>query len=55
MRINDTDYVNHTEAARILGTALFAALRRGNLTPRQKQKIDRILAEAEARETSRKP
>lgn len=49
MRISDKDAINHTEAARILGTALFAALRGGNLTSRQKRKIDRIIAGAEER------
>ncbi|MGA4844709.1 hypothetical protein [Streptomyces sp. G45] len=53
MRINDRDAINHTELARILGTALFAALRRGHLTPAQKRKIDRIVAQAEEREAAR--
>lgn len=52
MRISDKDAINHTEAARILGTALVAALRGGNLTARQKQRIDRIIAGAEEREAA---
>ncbi|MFI5867692.1 hypothetical protein [Streptomyces sp. NPDC051546] len=52
MRISEKDAINHTEAARILGTALFAALRGGNLTSRQKRKIDQIIAGAEEREAA---
>lgn len=54
MRVTDRDSITHTELIRIVGTALFAALRRGELTPQQMRKIDRIVAKAEAREADRK-
>lgn len=50
MRITDRDYVSHTEAARILGIAIMAGVRRGNLTTKQKAKVDAILDRAEKRE-----
>ncbi|MFJ3205851.1 hypothetical protein [Streptomyces sp. NPDC086989] len=52
MRINEKDAINHTEAARIAGTVLVAVLRGGNLSGRQKRKIDRIIAGAEEREAA---
>ncbi|MFK0238215.1 hypothetical protein [Streptomyces vinaceus] len=52
MRITDKDAINHTDAARIAGTVLVAALRGGNLSARQKRKIDRIITGAEEREAA---
>ena len=53
MPINDRDPVNVTEAARILGTGLWAGLRRGHLTARQEARIDRIVERAEVREAEK--
>lgn len=50
MPITDRDAVNHREAARIIGTGLWAGLRRGYLTPEEADRIDRTLANAEIRE-----
>jgi hypothetical protein len=53
MPINDRDPVNVTETARILGTSLWAGLRRGQLTDREQNRIDRIIERAELRETEK--
>lgn len=50
MPITNRDDVNHREAARILGTSLWAGLRRGALTPQEEDRIDRILDRASIRE-----
>ncbi|MCZ4099859.1 hypothetical protein [Streptomyces sp. H39-C1] len=53
MRITDYDHVNHREMTQILAIVSVAALRKGELTTRQKQRIDRILAAATKRETGK--
>ncbi|MFB7647152.1 hypothetical protein ACFC0S_16870 [Streptomyces sp. NPDC056084] len=54
MPINDRDSVNHREAARILGTSLLAALRRGYLTDAEERRIDRTIERAEIREAEKR-
>lgn len=54
MPINDRDPVNHREAARIFGTTLWAALRRGYLTEAEDRSIDRIIDRADVREAEKR-
>ncbi|MGS2587070.1 hypothetical protein [Streptomyces hebeiensis] len=54
MRISDYDDINHTEAARVLGISLVAALRGGELTTRQMRKLDRIAEKATKREDAKR-
>lgn len=53
MPINDRDPVNVTEAARILGTGLWAGIRRGHLTAREQARVERIIDRAELRESQK--
>lgn len=54
MRITDNDDVSHTEAVRIGRIVAMAAVRGGELTTRQQNTIDRILARAKAREDKKR-
>ncbi|MGW2865904.1 hypothetical protein [Streptomyces sp. NPDC001205] len=56
MRINDRDYTNHNETARIVVLAIRRERRaaRGKSTRALDQRVDRILAKAEERETGRR-
>lgn len=50
MRITDRDTASHLDAARIIGTGLLAALRRGYLTEQEEARIEQILERADLRE-----
>ncbi|MFF4741273.1 hypothetical protein ACFY2W_36130 [Streptomyces sp. NPDC001262] len=54
MRINDRDHINHTELVRLLGITAWAAFRRGELSARDQRRCERILAQAEKRESAKK-
>ncbi|MET9956283.1 hypothetical protein ABZ135_32715 [Streptomyces sp. NPDC006339] len=55
MRVSDKDYVNHNEMARIvlLGIRRERRAARGKSTKRLDNRVDQILAKAEARETGK--
>jgi hypothetical protein len=55
MPINDRDDINHRELAKILGTGLWAGLRRGgHLTPAEERRIDRTIERARIREAEKR-
>ncbi len=54
MKITDRDDINHTEALEIGRILAMAAIRRGVLTTRQENRIDKILARAKAREDKKR-
>lgn len=54
MRINDDNDINHTDTAKVIGISLMAALRGGNLTYRQKKRLDRIADQAAQREAKKR-
>jgi hypothetical protein len=50
MRITDRDNASHTDAARIIGIGLWAAVRRGHVSARDEARIEQILDRADVRE-----